>query len=205
MSAWFGRQNRPAETSARNRTSSDFVARAADLAGRWRSLTPAERRAILTVLVKRIDLLRKMLEIHILPGRLLSILLDENDRRDRIQPIEDKEPSITLLVPARLKRTGMETRLLIDGASGSARRKPDHSLYRVLAHGALVARDAPISTFLGSSLLSSVIRASRASIRASRGPTNRIIQRGTPNAAADVVAPGFQLANPTIAVEVESP
>ncbi len=65
--------------------------------------------------------------------------------------------------------------------------------------------DGRQSVELTAESLKRVIRASRASIRASRGPTNRIIQRGTPNAAADVVAPGFQLANPTIAVEVESP
>ncbi len=63
--------------------------------------------------------------------------------------------------------------------------------------------DGRQSVELTAESLKRVIRASRASIRASRGPTNRIIQRGTPN--ADVVAPGFQLANPTIAVEVESP
>ncbi len=68
-----------------------------------------------------------------MPGRLLSILLDDNDRRDRIRPNEDKEPSITLSVPARLKRAGIEVRLLIDGAGDGARRKPDHSLCRVLA------------------------------------------------------------------------
>ena len=122
-----------------------FVARAADLAGRWRNLPPAERRAILLGLVERIDLLRETLEIRILPGRLLSILLDENDRRDRIPPNEDNEPGITLSVPARLKRTGMEIRLLIDGAGSDARRKPDHSLHRVLAqaqqYNAMVMRN----------------------------------------------------------------
>ncbi len=90
-------------------------------------------RAILTTLVDRIELARETLEVRILPGRLLSILLDDDDRRDRIRPNEDNEPSITLSVPARLKRTGMEARLLIDGAGGDARRKPDHSLHRVLA------------------------------------------------------------------------
>ena len=84
-------------------------------------------------LVERIDLLRETLEIRILPGWLLSILLDENDRRDRVPPNEDNEPSIILSVPARLKRTGIETRFLIDGAGGGAFREPDHSLYRVLA------------------------------------------------------------------------
>ncbi len=76
---------------------------------------------------------RETLEVRILSGRLLSILLDDDERRDRIRPNEDDEPSITLLIPARLKRTGMEARLLIDGADGGARRKPDHSLHRVLA------------------------------------------------------------------------
>jgi hypothetical protein len=40
---------------------------------------------------------------------------------------------VTLTVPARLKRTGMEMRLLIDGAGGGARTKSDHSLCRLLA------------------------------------------------------------------------
>jgi AraC-like DNA-binding protein len=40
---------------------------------------------------------------------------------------------VTSTVPARLKRTGMEMRLLIDGAGGGARTKSDHSLCRLLA------------------------------------------------------------------------
>ena len=111
----------------------DFIARAADLAKRWPKIEPPERRAILTTLVDRIELARETLEVRILPGRLPSILLDDNDRRYRIQPNEDNEPSITLSVPARLKRAGIEIRLLIDGAGGGARRKPDHSLCRALA------------------------------------------------------------------------
>ena len=43
------------------------------------------------------------------------------------------EPTITFTVPTRLRRTGKETRLLIDGADGGARRTPDHSLCRILA------------------------------------------------------------------------
>jgi hypothetical protein len=55
------------------------------------------------------------------------------------------ERSITLSIAARLRRTGMETRLLIDGAGGGTHRKPDHSLCRVLAqadrHHAMVMRN----------------------------------------------------------------
>ena len=48
-------------------------------------------------------------------------------------------------VSARLKRIGMEIRFLIDGAGSDARRKPDHSLHRVLAqahqYNAMVMRN----------------------------------------------------------------
>jgi hypothetical protein len=40
---------------------------------------------------------------------------------------------LTLTVPARLKRTGMEMRLLIDGAGGGSRTKSDQGLCRLLA------------------------------------------------------------------------
>ncbi len=39
---------------------------------------------------------------------------------------------LTLSIPARLKRAGMEMRLLIDGAGGGARKQSDHSLCRLL-------------------------------------------------------------------------
>jgi hypothetical protein len=38
-----------------------------------------------------------------------------------------------LSIPARLKRTGIEKRLLVDGANDHYRKKPDHSLCRLLA------------------------------------------------------------------------
>ena len=111
----------------------NLVARAADLAERWPELAPAERRTVLTSIIDRIDLLRERLEIRILPGRLPAILADEHGSSLRTRPNDDAVPNITLSAPARLKRTGMETRLLIEGAGGGARRKPDHSLSRVLA------------------------------------------------------------------------
>ncbi len=45
----------------------------------------------------------------------------------------DNELTITFTVPAHLKRAGMETRLLIEGADGSARKSPDRSLLRLLS------------------------------------------------------------------------
>jgi DNA invertase Pin-like site-specific DNA recombinase len=111
----------------------DVVCRAAGLAQRWPDLDPAERRAILTTLVDRIDLLRETVEIRICPGRLPAILRAEDGPRDLKRTPDINEPTITFTVPARLKRAGKETRLLIDGTGGSGRRQPDHSLYRLLA------------------------------------------------------------------------
>jgi hypothetical protein len=111
----------------------DVIARAADLARRWPDLDPSERRAILTTLVDRIDLLRETVKIRIIPGRLSAILRAENGPRDPKHKPDVNEPTITFTVPARLKRAGKETRLLVDGAGGSGRRQPDHSLYRLLA------------------------------------------------------------------------
>jgi site-specific DNA recombinase len=110
-----------------------IVAGAADLARRWPDLEPAGKRAVLTTLVDRIDLLRETLEIRIRPGRLPAVPSDRGDPPDRMRPADSDQRTITFTVPARLKRTGMETRLLIDGAGGGARRKPDNSIYRLLA------------------------------------------------------------------------
>jgi len=110
----------------------ELIARAADLAERWPGLAPSDRRAVLSALVERIDLLHEALEIRIFPMRLPAILRDDGDRRHRLRPARANAPSVILTVSARLKRAGMETRLLIDGAGGGGRRKPDHSLCRVL-------------------------------------------------------------------------
>jgi DNA invertase Pin-like site-specific DNA recombinase len=111
----------------------DVVAGAAGLAQRWPDLDPDERRAILTTLVDRIDLLRETVEVRIIPGRLPAILRAEDSPRDWKHTPDINEPTITFTVPARLKRAGKETRLLIDGAGGSGRQQPDHSLHRLLA------------------------------------------------------------------------
>jgi DNA invertase Pin-like site-specific DNA recombinase len=111
----------------------EVVARAADLAQRWPGLAPTERRAILSNLVDRIGLLRETVEIRIYPGRLHAVLRADNGPRELQRKPNADEPIITFTVPARLKRTGMETRLLIDGGDGNSRRNPDYSLHRLLA------------------------------------------------------------------------
>ena len=100
----------------------ELVARSAELAQMWPELQPTEKRVILTTFVERIDLRGETLDIRIRPGRLPSILAGELDTQGWKRPEEDSERVITLTVHAQLKRTGKETRLLIDGANGGARR-----------------------------------------------------------------------------------
>ena len=111
---------------------SDLIARAADLAKRWLGFAPTEKRGILARLVTRIEMKRETLEIQIAPRRLTDVLDQEGEpmRFERTRP--DGETTLTLTVPARLKRAGMETRLLIEGAGGDARGTPDRSLHRLL-------------------------------------------------------------------------
>ena len=59
----------------------DVVTRAADLARRWPRLAPAKKHGVLSALVDRVDLPRETIEIRIMPGRLLSVLYDEDDPR----------------------------------------------------------------------------------------------------------------------------
>ena len=106
-----------------------LMKRAGALAQRWPLMEPAQKRAVLTTLIRRIDLQRKTIEISLSPNRLPTILSDEEDREEVDHPIGRHGPTLSLSISAQIKRTGMETRMLINGT----RRKPDRSLCRVLA------------------------------------------------------------------------
>ena len=110
----------------------DLIARAADLGRRWPDLAPKTRRQILLHLVNRIELASEALAIRIMPRRLPAILYEVDDLSENRRSEEDKEPTLTFAVPVHLKRTGIETRLLIDGPGQDFRRRPDHSLSRLL-------------------------------------------------------------------------
>ncbi len=112
----------------------DLVARAAALADRWSSLAQSEKRGIVTCLVDRIDFVRETIEIRIRPGRLQAVLCEDDGPKGLERVAANEEPTITITVPARLKRVGMETKLLIEGAEGGgARGMPDRSVLRLLS------------------------------------------------------------------------
>ena len=49
--------------------STDLIARARDLAGRWPKTEPSEKRSVLMTLIERVDLMRETLEIRSDPCR----------------------------------------------------------------------------------------------------------------------------------------
>jgi hypothetical protein len=71
--------------------------------------------------------------VHSITEALLSILRGENGSLDRKHATEETTRTIHWSIPVRLRRTGIEKRLLIDGATGAERRSPDHSLCRLVA------------------------------------------------------------------------
>jgi hypothetical protein len=110
-----------------------IIKQAADLAGRWPDLEPQEKRRILQSLVARIEVGRENVKIRMRPGRVPDVVDLGCGRMWPDQVAADVEPTLDLVVPARLKRAGMETKLLIDGAGGGPRGTPDRSMLRLLA------------------------------------------------------------------------
>jgi hypothetical protein len=106
--------------------------RAADLAERWPGLPPSAKRAVLQRLVDRIDVQRETIEIA-LRSAAIPVVVNPSFDPMNSDPADGEGESIILSIPARLKRAGMETKLLIEGAGGGPRREPDRSMLRLLA------------------------------------------------------------------------
>ncbi len=109
-----------------------IVGRAADLAERWAGLPPSAKRAVLQRLVDRIGVKRATVEIATRPATIPEIVSPGFDPKASAETA-DNDSNITLSIPARLKRVGMETKLLIEGGSGGSRREPGRSMLRLLA------------------------------------------------------------------------
>jgi DNA invertase Pin-like site-specific DNA recombinase len=110
-----------------------IVKQAADLAGRWRDLEPQEKRWILQSLVARIELGRESVKMQMQPGRIPEVVDPGGEAMRTDQAAAGVEPTLDLVVPARLKRAGKETKLLIDGTGGGPQGRPDRSMLRLLA------------------------------------------------------------------------
>ena len=102
-----------------------LMAKISNLANEWPNKTPTETRQLLLALIIRIDILPEQVDIQIRPSALVQIAAEKN-----LTPLVINGPCITLGVDAKLKRTGMETKMIVEGAR--LKQKPDRSLVRLL-------------------------------------------------------------------------
>ena len=152
-SALIDMANRSGAADAATRGS--LIDRSADLAARWPTLVPAYQRAMLRHLIERIDVRRETIELAIRPAAIERIADPKFDHQyastgrqqfrpeDEVDPESDEQDDelatdddaaiMRLIIPVRLKRTGRETRLVIEGTNGPFRRESDRSLLRLIA------------------------------------------------------------------------
>jgi site-specific DNA recombinase len=88
----------------------------------------ARKRAVLTGLIKRIEVSVDQIHIHLRPPRLNALL---DVAATPSQGVTDDETEI-LAVPVRLRRAGREIRMVIDGTDPFAAAKPDARLIKLL-------------------------------------------------------------------------
>lgn len=116
--------------SASVTTRKSLIAGAANLARCWPDQPASERRAMLQALIARIDIRRAAVKIAFVPTAISAIVQPDLDIR-RL-PRKAGGVTETLSIPARLRRTGMETKLLVHGQFGPAESHRDRSLIRLI-------------------------------------------------------------------------
>ncbi len=107
------------------------IERAAALADSWSDRPAAYQRATLAMLIKQVDIAADRVDIELRPTRL-DMILAGADEMPSFDTAED-EPTLTLSVPVLLRRSGMEIKMLIDGAApDGAPARPDPTLIRLI-------------------------------------------------------------------------
>ena len=106
-----------------------LIETAGSLARDWPSLERPKVRDLIRNLIFRIDVHLDRVDIRISPNRLAETLMGG----DKVFTKEDAggDAHLTLTVPARLKRTGMEMKMLVQGDTKSTG-KADRSLIRLI-------------------------------------------------------------------------
>ncbi len=102
------------------------------LAASWSELTPDRKRAILCRLIDRVIARPDTIDVAVRPTVIADVTAETFEPIERAQATSDQAP-IVLSIPARLKRVGMETKLVLDGPPGRSPREPDRSLLRLIA------------------------------------------------------------------------
>jgi site-specific DNA recombinase len=117
-SAWF---SDPA-------TQRRLARRAQEIGKRWPELPMMRQRAVLTALIDRIAVGVDQIDIHLRSGQLGALL---DIAATPLPSVTDDQIQI-LSIPVRLRRTGSEIRMLIDGTEPFAAAKPDARLIKLL-------------------------------------------------------------------------
>jgi hypothetical protein len=104
-----------------------LVAGAAEIGKSWPEFPRTRQRAVLTRLIERIDVGADQIDIQFRPTRLARLL----DAATPLPSASDDEAQI-LSVPIRLRRTGREITMRIDGTDPFATAKPDARLIKLL-------------------------------------------------------------------------
>ncbi len=106
-----------------------LIAGAQRLATRWPSLQPDQSRAYLKGLLWRVIIRSGCIQVEIAADQVTEVVCSQPDTRPVPRSTRTPE-TITLEVPAVLKRASMAVRLMVPGAGDGA--QPDPSLMRLL-------------------------------------------------------------------------
>lgn len=121
-----------AQSVANVEVSRNKINRAAALAQRWPTLAVTEKRTILQALIARIDVRPTTVEISVRPDMLSAVTAPQADLAKLATSNMADLPTQRLSVPAIVRRTGMEMKLLIPGTTGTKHREPDRNLLRLI-------------------------------------------------------------------------
>ena len=124
--------NAAGDGSANVEASRNLLAQAADLVERWPNLPAPDRRIILHKLVSRIDMRAEAIAISIRLAMLPKIFAPQANLANLAIAVMPDQPMQILVVPAKVRRTGMEMTFYIPGNNGSAQREPDRRLLRLV-------------------------------------------------------------------------
>lgn len=112
-----------------------FLRQASEVVQAWSDLATADLRGILLTFVVRIDIRADKVDIQLRPLQLVQTIRNDNEMHPTVAEDIEQAEAVTLSVPARLKRSGMETMMVIEGQKGKRQnQKPDRSLVRLLVY-----------------------------------------------------------------------
>ncbi len=109
------------------------IAVASSLAERWPPMSAVEKRQWLRRLIVRITLKPAELEIRIRIARLADILRTGGEIGANEPMPPPDEPILVLTIAAKLKRTGIEKKLLIESPNKRSGTKPNAGLLKLMA------------------------------------------------------------------------